>query len=153
MICCNKKHTHRTGLNFKLTVLTPTAVVERQQARLEKMKIELRTEKVKLVSLQKEVARLERGQTATIVQNAKAELVSLQKEIEELRGQCDKLTIEVDTQYGYTGKYVNQTTCSLGFSWGYLVRLSLLEILSRSEIPYALCDNCSCRTKMHWLQK
>ena len=34
-----------------------------------------------------------------------------------------------------------------------LVRLSLLEILSRSEMPHALCDNCSCRTKVHRLHK
>ena len=25
-------------------------------------------------------------------------------------------------------------------------------LLSRSEIPCALCDDCSCRTKVHWLQ-
>ena len=34
-----------------------------------------------------------------------------------------------------------------------VVRFSLLEILSRFEISYALCFNCSCRTKVHWLQK
>ena len=33
-----------------------------------------------------------------------------------------------------------------------MLRLSLLKILSRSEIPYAICDYCSCRTKVHWLQ-
>ena len=30
---------------------------------------------------------------------------------------------------------------------------SLLETLSRSERPYALRDNCSCQTKVHWLHK
>ena len=35
----------------------------------------------------------------------------------------------------------------------FLLRLSLFEILSRSEIPYALCDNCSRRTNVQWLHK
>ena len=29
----------------------------------------------------------------------------------------------------------------------YLMRRSLLEVLSRVEIPFAICDKCSCRTK------
>ena len=32
-------------------------------------------------------------------------------------------------------------------------RRCLLEILSRSEIPCALCNHCSCRTKVHRLHK
>ena len=34
-----------------------------------------------------------------------------------------------------------------------LVRFSLLEIISCFEIPYALCDDCFCRTKVYRLQK
>ena len=34
-----------------------------------------------------------------------------------------------------------------------VMRRSLLEVLSRFEISFALCDNCSCRTKVHWLHK
>ena len=34
-----------------------------------------------------------------------------------------------------------------------IVSASLLEMLSRFEIPYAMCDNCSYRTKVHWLNR
>lgn len=72
-------------------------VLIKQQARIEKLKIELRTEKTRLVAMQQEVTTLENLQNNAVARNQEVNLEEqLQKEIKHLRGQCERLTLEVD---------------------------------------------------------
>lgn len=71
-------------------------MVIRQQARIERLRIELKTEKAKLVILKREIAELEE-QNVAVVKRADEELEKqLQREILHLQGQCKRLTSECD---------------------------------------------------------
>lgn len=68
--------------------------VIKQQARIEQLRIELKTEKAKLIVLKQEINELENNN-----QNNKADEEiekQLQKEIQHLRCQCEQLTRECD---------------------------------------------------------
>lgn len=80
----------------------------RQQARIERLRIELKTEKAKLVVLKQEIADLE-----TIDQNKKADEeleMQLQKEIQHFRCQCERLTRECDRNDN-NNRLPNNTDC------------------------------------------
>lgn len=82
---------------FNFFFLFHIAIVNEQQIRINKLKIELRTEKGRLIAMQKEVADLENSE------NEADKEKHLQKEIIELQEECKKLTIEVDNRCGSTG--------------------------------------------------
>lgn len=78
----------------------------RQQARIERLRIELRTEKAKLIILKQEIAELE---TTNQSNKADEELEKqLQKEIQHLRCQCEQLTQECDRN---DNRLPNNTDC------------------------------------------
>lgn len=65
----------------------------KQQARIERLRIELQTEKTKLTVMKQEVAELE----SKNLHRADEELEKqLQREIQHLRCQCERLTTECD---------------------------------------------------------
>lgn len=78
-------------------------MISRQQARIERLRIELITEKGRLVAMQEEVTSLEKPNFITCKVDAEIEK-QLQKEIRHLRGQCERLTYEVDRQSESRGK-------------------------------------------------
>lgn len=65
----------------------------RQQARIERLRIELKTEKTNLIILKKEINELENNQNKKADEELEKQL---QKEIQHLRGQCERLTRECD---------------------------------------------------------
>lgn len=69
------------------------AVVIRQQARIERLRLELQTEKANLIILQQEVTELENNQNNKADEELEKQL---QKEIQHLRCQCEQLTRECD---------------------------------------------------------
>lgn len=69
----------------------------KQQARIERLRIELRSEKAKLVVMQKEVTELEEDRLQAIKDKTDAQLAEqLRKEIAHLQYQCKELAREVD---------------------------------------------------------
>ncbi|KAF5302595.1 hypothetical protein FQA39_LY10213 [Lamprigera yunnana] len=72
-------------------------VIKRQQACIDRLRIELVTEKSRLVSMQNEVDNLMKPFSITFKVDAEVEK-QLQKEIRHLRGQCERLTYDVDRQ-------------------------------------------------------
>lgn len=67
--------------------------VIRQQARIERLRIELKTEKAKLIILKQEITELENTQNNKADEELEKQL---QKEIQHLRCQCERLTRECD---------------------------------------------------------
>lgn len=81
------------------------SVIIKQQARIEKLKIELTTEKTKLIAMQQDIADLENMENNAMAQKLETKLEQqLLKEIKHLRGQCERLTLEVDRQSESRGK-------------------------------------------------
>ncbi|KRT82853.1 hypothetical protein AMK59_3242 [Oryctes borbonicus] len=79
------------------------SVINEQQVRINKLKIELRTEKGRLIAMQKEVEELENSE------NEAEKEKYLQKEIIELQEECKKLTIEVDNRCGSAALPLGET--------------------------------------------
>ncbi|GJQ72402.1 putative zinc ion binding protein [Trypoxylus dichotomus] len=79
------------------------SVINEQQVRINKLKIELRTEKGRLIAMQKEVEELENSENEVDKEK------HLQKEIIELQEECKKLTIEVDNRCGSTALPLGET--------------------------------------------
>lgn len=80
-------------------------MISKQQVRIERLRIELITEKGRLIAMQEEIAALEKP--SSITSKADAELEKqLQKEIRHLRGQCERLTYDVDRQSESRGMYI-----------------------------------------------
>lgn len=77
--------------------LPPSPTVQRQQAKIDRLKIELKAERNKLAAMQQEVLRLEQ-QESTANEDAVNEQLEKQllREILHLRRQCENLSIEVD---------------------------------------------------------
>ncbi|KAJ3646650.1 hypothetical protein Zmor_024227 [Zophobas morio] len=82
----------------RLRVLDRMApVILKQQARIERLKIELRTEKAKLEVMQNEVADLEGNRVKPIEYKIDAEVEKqLRREIKHLQYQCEQLALEAD---------------------------------------------------------
>lgn len=83
-------------------LLSQANTVVRQQARIERLKIELTTEKARLVSMQNEITSLEntRGLDIKVLKE------QLQKEIKQLRGQCERLVFKIDQKLESRGSFV-----------------------------------------------
>jgi predicted RNase H-like nuclease (RuvC/YqgF family) len=72
-------------------------VILKQQARIERLKIELRSEKAKLEVMQGEVADLEGNRAKPIEYKIDAEVEKqLRREIKHLQYQCEQLALETD---------------------------------------------------------
>lgn len=83
----------------------PAPVVIKQQARIERLRIELNTEKAKLIVMKQEVSELESNQNVAIVRRTDEELEKqLEREILHLRCQCEQLTRECDKLPDNEGK-------------------------------------------------
>lgn len=85
----------RAGSMPDLATNVTSPVISKQQARIERLRIELITEKGRLIAMQKEVISLETPNSITCKVDAEIEK-QLQKEIRHLRGQCERLTYDVD---------------------------------------------------------
>lgn len=95
--------------NIWIYFVSAPAVI-RQQARIERLRIELKTEKAKLIVLKQEIAELENNNKTN---KADEELEKqLQKEIQHLRCQCERLTVECDRN---DNRLPNNTDCKFFF--------------------------------------
>lgn len=89
--------------NTLLSVLVPPVIIK-QQVRLERLRIELVAEKGRLVAIQRDIAVLEKPNNP-VTSKADAEVEKqLQKEIRHLRGQCERLSQDVDRHSEVRGK-------------------------------------------------
>ena len=89
LVLCNR------SLHYCFLVVAP--VILKQQARIERLKIELRTEKAKLEVMQNEVADLEGNRVKPIEYKIDAEVEKqLRREIKHLQYQCEQLALEAD---------------------------------------------------------
>lgn len=87
----------RAGFMPDLATNQTSPVIRKQQVRIDKLRIELRLEKSRLVAMQEEVESLRKPYSITFKADAEKEK-QLQKEIRHLRGQCERLTYDVDRQ-------------------------------------------------------
>lgn len=85
----------RAGSMPDLATNVTSPVISKQQAHIERLRIELITEKGRLIAMQKEIISLETPNSITCKVDAEIEK-QLQKEIRHLRGQCERLTYDVD---------------------------------------------------------
>lgn len=98
-------HPHHHGSLQDLTTTATTAccttpTILKQQARIERLRIELISEKNRLVKIKAEVAqmKMEQQEAEDAISLRHETELQLQKEIRHLRTQCDLLTNEVDRQ-------------------------------------------------------
>lgn len=98
----------RAGSLNNLTVNTEPPVTLKQQARIERLRIELNTEKAKLVIMQQEIRELEKSRLESEV-NVEIERQLLQ-ELKHLRYQCNDLELDGEAFYNniYTGQNINE---------------------------------------------
>ncbi|XP_063904397.1 TGF-beta-activated kinase 1 and MAP3K7-binding protein 2 isoform X2 [Zophobas morio] len=88
---------YRAGSLNNLAAASEPPVILKQQARIERLKIELRTEKAKLEVMQNEVADLEGNRVKPIEYKIDAEVEKqLRREIKHLQYQCEQLALEAD---------------------------------------------------------
>ncbi|KYB26139.1 TAK1-associated binding protein 2 isoform B [Tribolium castaneum] len=88
---------YRAGSLTNLAASSEPPVILKQQARIDRLKIELRTEKAKLEVMQKEVIDLEGRNRPLAIQPTDAEVEKqLRREIKHLQYQCEQLALEVD---------------------------------------------------------
>ncbi|XP_022916801.2 TGF-beta-activated kinase 1 and MAP3K7-binding protein 2 isoform X2 [Onthophagus taurus] len=72
-------------------------IVVKQQIRINNLEVELKTEKCRLIAMQREVASLETNQPNTLTKNQeKSQVQQLEEEVKELQEACKKLTQEID---------------------------------------------------------
>lgn len=70
-------------------------MIYKQRACIERLRTELITEKGRLIAMQEEIASLEKPNS--LISKVDAEIEKqLQKEIRHLRGQCERLTYDID---------------------------------------------------------
>ncbi|XP_044253594.1 TGF-beta-activated kinase 1 and MAP3K7-binding protein 2 isoform X2 [Tribolium madens] len=88
---------YRAGSLTNLATSSEPPVILKQQARIDRLKIELRSEKAKLEVMQKEVTDLEDRNRPLAIQPTDAEVEKqLRREIKHLQYQCEQLALEVD---------------------------------------------------------
>ncbi|KAJ3617601.1 hypothetical protein MTP99_007308 [Tenebrio molitor] len=88
---------YRAGSLNNLAATSEPPVILKQQARIERLKIELRSEKAKLEVMQGEVADLEGNRAKPIEYKIDAEVEKqLRREIKHLQYQCEQLALETD---------------------------------------------------------
>nr|WMZ41605.1 TAB2-1 protein [Altica viridicyanea] len=98
----------RAGSLNNLPVFSDSPVILKQQARIEKLRIELNTEKAKLVIMKDEIKELEKNRLESEIH---IELEKqLLKEIKHLRYQCKDLELDGEAFYNniYTGQVINE---------------------------------------------
>ncbi|XP_018333228.1 mitogen-activated protein kinase kinase kinase 7-interacting protein 3 homolog isoform X2 [Agrilus planipennis] len=89
----------RAGSLPDLAANESTSVISKQQVRIDRLRIELVTEKGRLIAMQREVAALENPLTNSLTTKVDVELEKqLLNEIKHLRGQCERLVFEVEGQ-------------------------------------------------------
>lgn len=97
----------RAGSLNNLAVTSDPPVILKQQARIERLRIELKSEKAKLVIMKQEIDELEKNRLESEINlDMEKQLI---REIKHLRYQCKELELDGDAFYNniYTGQVIN----------------------------------------------
>ncbi|KAF5291418.1 hypothetical protein FQR65_LT01729 [Abscondita terminalis] len=140
----------RVGCMSDVATNKTSPVIRKQQVRIDKLRIELSLEKNRLVEMQEEVENLSKPFSITFRADAEKEK-QLQKEIMHLRGQCERLTYDVDRQSESRGEtseefYRNIYTGQRGpLTLGSSERRQVHQPLSQIEVegPKWNCHMCT----------
>lgn len=95
-------------------IIISAPVVIKQQARIERLKIELNMEKAQLIVMQREIAELQNNQNSAAKRTDEELEKQLLKEIQHLRCQCERLQGESNSLPEWSGKSLENKKTAKG---------------------------------------